>query len=183
MTDIEKAELTALKARATELGISYSPNIGLETLKKKIADKEGITYETTEPKVENTSGSNKPKTNAQLASEQKALIRIKLTSLDPADRDKTGEYFTIVNGIVGKITRMIPFNKPWHVEKALLDSIREIKYAAFTQTDPSAPVKIDLISKYSIEVLPPLTPEELKELAKQQQAGNRIDNSSEDRIE
>ena len=34
-----KDELETLKARATQIGISYSPNIGLEALRKKVSDK------------------------------------------------------------------------------------------------------------------------------------------------
>ena len=167
-----KAELALLKEQATKLGIAYSPNIGYATLKKKIDAKLAETSEPTEevtvtPVATVSTGSKKM--------EMLKLVHVIITNLDPNDRESKGEYFTFCNKIVGKVSRMVPFGKPWHVEKCLLDSIRDSKFVNITQDNNQPPVKT-LSKKYDIEILPPLTQEELDKLAKAQLAGNRIDN-------
>ena len=167
-----KQELALLKEQATKLGIAYSPNIGYDTLKKKIdaklAETEGLTPEDAEPVTKvATTGSKKMN--------MLKLIRVQITNLDPNDSNLTGEYRTFCNGVTGKIGRMIRYGKPWHIESCMLDSMKEAKFAIVTQ-EGNKPPRTTLTPKYSIEMLPPLTPEDLADLAKAQQAGNRIDN-------
>lgn len=173
MTDADKALLNQLKEQATSLGITYSPNIGIETLKKKIEDKLGKS-EVSESKPSTSTATSAPSVS-DLKADALALVRIKLTNLDPNDRDLKSETFTMVNRVVGKISRTIPFNRVWHVEKCLLDSIMDTKFIIANQSDDESVPEKAFVSKYHVEILSPLTEKELRELAKEQAAGNRID--------
>ena len=168
----DKALLQKLKEQATLLGITYSPNIGIETLQKRIDAALGKEpNQSTEDKIVIKGGSLRDKKQDQLK-----LVHIKLTSLDPNDRDLRSEMFTIVNSVVGRLSRVIPFNKPWYVEQCLIDSIKESKYV-YIEQDPKfmEPPKTSLLPKYNIEYLPDLNGEEMDKLAQAQIAGNKLE--------
>ena len=77
MTDINE-ELTLLKQRADIMGIKYSNNIGIDTLKSKINEK----LEASSLKFEETK--NKIQMRKKLQDEQLKLVRIKLQVMNPS---------------------------------------------------------------------------------------------------
>ena len=77
MTDINE-ELTLLKQRADLMGIKYSNNIGIDTLKSKINEK----LEASSLKFEETK--NKIQMRKKLQDEQLKLVRIKLQVMNPS---------------------------------------------------------------------------------------------------
>lgn len=187
-------ELTLLKKRATQMGISFSPNIGIETLKKKINDRlEGISAAEIENAYSESDFSEKPvreltaaeKRNAEkkrLRLEALKLVRIRVTCLNPQKKDLQGEILTVANEIVGTVRRYVPFNgQPWHVEQILFDMMKSRKFLDIRTTrDPknnsAMIVKKVFVPEFAIEVLPPLTKEELQKLAANQAAAGSIDN-------
>jgi len=183
--EVQMDELTLLKRRADKLGVSYSNNISLETLKERVAkamegnkepeDKEEAKAEA----VEKTQ--SLVELRAQKRKEDTKLIRIRYTNMNPRKKDMPGEFFTVANGIVGTIKRYVPYGEAaengWHVENAIY---KMMKRRTFTSTvtkrdDKGRPYNTSVARKeFAIEVLDPLTKEELEQLAKDQRASGRV---------
>lgn len=161
---MSQSERALLQERADKMGIKYSPNIGLETLKERIHEK----LKEEEPEYGN-----------ELENARKEcvkLIRVSVTSLDNSKVQLDGEYFKVANGVCS-VARYIPFNTPWHIEKILYDTLKEKK----VQQVKSAPKGSAITQKsvispaYAIEVLDPLTDKELESLANSQKARKSIE--------
>ena len=166
------SELDILKQQADTLGIKYSPNIGVETLKNKIS---AVIEAPAEEKTE----TQKVDARQALWNDAMRLVRLEIHNVNPAKSSLKGEFYTIANKIIGKVTKFVPYGdagKSYHVPNCIYQLLEEKKYLAF-RDDSSAPngKKTELIPEFNNKVLPPLTQEELEELKKAQLAGNHID--------
>jgi hypothetical protein len=171
---IEKSvsELDILKQQADTLGIKYSPNIGVETLKNKIS---AVIEAPAEEKTE----TQKVDARQELWNDAMRLVRLEIHNVNPAKSSLKGEFYTVANKIIGKVTKFVPYGdagKSYHVPNCIYQLLEEKKYLAF-RDDSSAPngKKTELIPEFNNKVLTPLTQEELEELKKAQLAGNHID--------
>ena len=171
---IEKpvSELDILKQQADTLGIKYSPNIGVETLKNKISA-------VIEAPAEEKTKTQKVDARQELWNDAMRLVRLEIHNVNPAKSSLKGEFYTVANKIIGKVTKFVPYGdagKSYHVPNCIYQLLEEKKYLAF-RDDSSAPngKKTELIPEFNNKVLPPLTQEELVELKKAQLAGNHID--------
>lgn len=171
---IEKSvsELDILKQQADTLGIKYSPNIGVETLKNKIS---AVIEAPAEEKTE----TQKVDARQALWNDAMRLVRLEIHNVNPAKSSLKGEFYTVANKIIGKVTKFVPYGdagKSYHVPNCIYQVLEEKKYLAF-RDDSSAPngKKTELIPEFNNKVLTPLTQEELEELKKAQLAGNHID--------
>ncbi len=158
-------ELATLKARADMLGVKYHPSISLEKLREKV--------------------------NASLAPEEKAaaaapvvdraamqrqaneLVRVRVTCMNPAKKEWEGEIFTVGNSVVGTIKKYVPFNadEGWHVPRFILDQIKARECQVFTTVKGprgNTTRQGKLIKEFAVEILDPLTEEELHDLAQRQ---------------
>lgn len=163
-------ELDDLKAQADALGISYRENIGVDTLKEKILKFQGSLEE-----VEQESESEKI---ARMRAECLKLIRVIVTPMDPMKRNYQGEVISVSNSLLGVVKKFVLFNAPYHLPKILVDELREKKFQTFqTKKAPGGQEirQAKSIPAYGIQELAPLTPEELKELGKIQQARSSIE--------
>ena len=167
-------ELEVLKARADRLGISYHPSIKVEKLREKL-EKE-MSGEIPE-KATPTKVVKEEETEAQLNNRKRLeateLIRIRVTCMNPQKKDWDGEIFTTGNAIVGTIKKYVPFNadEGWHVPRMIYQQMLERQCQIFYTITNRNNVKTragKLIREFNIEVLPPLTVEELKEIAQRQ---------------
>lgn len=178
------SELDVLKARATQLGIQFHPSIGLEKLRDKVNAKlndEAEPEEGDEP----AAPAYEPKTalapedenpgqkRVRLRREALKLIRVRITCMNPFKKEWEGEIITAGNNGVGTVKRYVPFNNEegWHVENIILEQLRERKCQIFVTEKDSRGNKIrkgKLIREFAIEILDPLTPAELKDLAQRQ---------------
>lgn len=112
------------------------------------------------------------------------LQRVRITNLDPADSQLPGALLTVLNKYTGKISRFVSFGDEndagTHVETALLNSIRNQKFALRKERKGGQfgvkQYDTRMINKYNIEYLPMLTKAELDELAAHQRASHAIDN-------
>lgn len=163
MTD--KTELELLKEKADAQGIKYSPNIGLAALKEKLGLDQPVL----------TAAARRQK----LIKEATKLIRVTVTCVNPSKKEARGEYFTFGNSAVGSITRFVPFDTETHVENALLEQMKERKFAKVTMRkgQNGAPPYPDrtLVREFGIVELDPLTKEELADLAADQAKRGAID--------
>ena len=170
---LEQDELSVLKARADLLGISYHPSIGVEKLRDKLNSV--IEGETKETKNEGTSksGETEAQKRLRLQAEATKLVRIRVTCMNPAKKEWEGEILTVGNANVGTLKKYIPFNadEGWHVPNIMYEALKERQCQVFVSTKTKNGVTMrqgKLIKEFAIEVLPPLTEEELKDLAQRQ---------------
>lgn len=198
-------ELDMLKQRATMMGIVFSNNIGLDTLRKKIEDKMNETPETAEapaPLVAPTATEAPVDPEAttpapavaeapvkvlslrnHLMQEATKLVRIRISCMDTKKQDLPGEFFTVANEYIGTIRKYVPFGEQtdggYHVPYCIYEMLKSREFLHIqTVTHPvtkAISTKTRYIKEFNIEVLPPLTPAELKQLAADQSATGRLE--------
>ena len=185
--DLVQDELATLKARADMLGISYHPSIGLEKLRAKVAAAQSDEPQAEEqeeapkpvkaaPVVEETPGQRR----VRIKNDATRLVRIRVTCMNPAKTEWTGEIFTTGNRAIGSIKKFVPFNAEdgWHVPHMIYEMMRDRMCQVFHTVTDSRGNKVrkgKMIREFAIEVLPDLTKEELAELARRQAASKAID--------
>ena len=172
------AELENLKVRADKLGVKFHPSISADKLREKIkaaqAEGEGETAEKPEAKQATDTVEESPAAKKlRLKREGLKLVRVRITCMNPAKKEWEGEIFTVSNNAVGTVKRYVPYNVEdgWHVEQILLNQLRERQCQIFVTDKDSRGNKIrkgKLIREFAIEVLEPLTEEELRDLAQRQ---------------
>ena len=175
------SQLEVLKGRADMLGIRYHPSISAEKLAAKIedalADRPTEDVEEDAPKTGKTKASFEAEEKKQKEVSAKAdaakLIRIRVTCMNPAKREWDGEIFTAGNSVVGSYKKFVPFNNDegWHVPYIIYQMMVDRKCTIYVKGknklgQPTSLPKF--INEFAIEVLPPLTEKELKELATRQ---------------
>jgi hypothetical protein len=187
--DVELAqdELATLKARADMMGLTYHPSIGVAKLREKVtaaleADSKSAASEDSEASVAEPESTEETvsQRRARKRREANELIRIRLTCMNPAKKEWEGEIIAVGNSTVGTFKKYIPFNADdgWHVPRIIYEQLIQRQCQIFTSTQDSrgnAIRKGKLIKEFAIEILPPLTPEELEELARKQALSRAID--------
>ena len=161
-------ELSLLKQRAALLGISHSPNIGIETLRNKINEASKDAEPTKENKTLGglTQASQvamsvvdqsvkeavqKPVENPYISmrnrirSEALKLVRIRLTNMNPNKSDLPGDLYAVSNKFIGEVRKFIPYDPKfyvngYHVPQCILDQLQSKKFISFRIVkDPSVP--------------------------------------------
>lgn len=173
---LSQDDLSTLKTRADQLGISYHPSIGIEKLREKVVA----------AMAEKAAADPAPKSEAPVAVvetevqkrkrlrlEANRLIRIRLTCMNPAKKEWDGEIFTVANSAVGTISKYVPFSadEGWHVPYMIYEQLVARQCQVFVNAKSQNGVTVrqgKLIKEFAIEVLDPLTPAELKDLAQRQ---------------
>ena len=167
-------ELKSLKQRAKVLGISHSPNIGVEALDAKIKEHMAALEEHNTTTDEGVSAKLlKARERKAAQNKAKRLIRVRITNMNPVKKAHEGEIFTVSNNLVGTIRRMVPFGVAWHVESMLLNVIKERQMQVHVKKRNKANgqeyTETKLVPEFSVEVLPPLSEKEIKDLSRRQQ--------------
>ena len=117
-----------------------------------------------------------PTTPAQhLAARKKKalrLVRIRVTNMNPVKGNLLGEILSCGNAEIGFVKKFIPFNaeQGWHVPQIMVDVLKSKKYMSHYEVKigNKKVKKHRLVSEYAIEIMPPLTAEELQELKQRQ---------------
>lgn len=178
-------ELEMLKTRARVMGITFSNNIGVDSLRKKIEDKvNGDEGSTSEPAVVNPLQPQKatPANIRQLLlDENMKLVRLRITNMDPKKKDLPGEIFTVANGYIGTVRKFIPYGEVteggYHVPYCIYKQLEKRKFLNIRTTRArNGEIKVDhsWAKEFALEVLPQLTKEELRRLALEQAAAGRV---------
>lgn len=177
-------ELTILKSRARMMGIEFSNNIGLETLRERVRAKMEAIDKIDEPIVEaipeigQTEVKSTPMTiRAQLQRDEMKLVRLRITNLDPKKKDLAGEILTVANEYLGTVTKFIPFGEVtedgYHVPYCLFRQLQDKKFLSIRvrkTADGREKIEQGWVKEFALEVLPPLTREEIAKLANAQAA-------------
>lgn len=155
-------ELEALKKQASLLGISYGPNIGVDALREKV--KEALS-ESEQPASFDRNAYNKEMTK---------LVRVRIVSKDPSDRDIKYRQFSFGNQVLGNSSYLIPLVPPasesWHLPQYVVNALRDIQFTTVSYDDKNRRPIIVTAPKYDILELPQLTKEQLSALAYSQKA-------------
>lgn len=109
------------------------------------------------------------------------LVRVRVTCMNPAKKEWEGEIFTAGNNTVTSITKYIPFgnDEGWHIPRIIYNVIRDREAQIFVTVKDDKGRKVrtgKMIKEFAIEVLEPLSLEELGVLAARQAATHAIDN-------
>lgn len=185
-------ELALLKERAKQMGIPFSNNISLETLRKRISDKmEGKDVPEVNPltgDAEIAAITSAPvkldaKQNAlalrkMMQREQMKLVRVRITNMDPKKKDLPGEIWTVSNEYLGNVRKMIPYGEQtdegFHIPYCLFRLLQSKRFLHIrTVKDRVTGVERQekqWVKEFSLDVLPDLTKEELARLAAAQAA-------------
>lgn len=185
-------ELTLLKERAKVMGIPFSNNISLETLRKRVSDKmEGkdeapeVNALTGDPEIARAMAA-KPlnqKANAValrklVYAKQMRQVRVRITNMDPKKKDLPGEIWTVANEYLGTVRKFVPYGEQtddgFHIPYCLyrlLDSKRFL-HIRDVKDRTTGIVRQDKVwaKEFSLDVLPTLTQGELDRLAAAQAA-------------
>ena len=178
----ESSELESLKARADMMGIKYHPNTGLDKLRAKVNNALSGGEENRDIK-ELSTGEKEYITGEEfkriLESNKKRdinkLIRVRVTCMNPMKKEWEGEIISVGSSKLGTFKKYIPYNVEWHIPKIIYDHLKERKCSVFHTVRDARGQKVrksKLVPEFSIETLPPLTPEELKDLAQRQAMSN-----------
>lgn len=187
MSDTEVAttnldeERDMLRERAAQLGLKISPNAGVDSLRKKIAEalSDPVEKEPEPIVAHKTKAQAAAELRAQLRAEALALVRCHIANLDPAKNNWPGEYITVQNNFTGAYTKYIPFGEAaqeYHLPKMIYDELVSRKFQQKRITKNAAGhenVTTRLVPEYSVTILPPLTEDELEDLKTAQAASGR----------
>ena len=185
-------ELTLLKERAKVMGIPFSNNISLETLRKRVADKmEGkdeapeVNALTGDPEIAQAMAAKPLNQQANavalrklMHATQMRLVRVRITNMDPKKKDLPGEIWTVANEYLGTVRKFVPYGEQtddgFHIPYCLyrlLDSKRFL-HIRDVKDRTTGIVRQDKVwaKEFSLDVLPTLTQGELDRLAAAQAA-------------
>lgn len=168
-------ELELLKTRADKLGIKYSPNIGIETLKERI-------NAVLSPEKPATAVNAEDAERTRVRNDALKLIRCQIVNLNPNKKAWEGEIITVWNKYTGTVRKFVPFGEKtvegYHVPQIIYNVLKERKYLSISTKRDSKTgeltVKTQWVPEFSLTVLPQLTKEQLAELAAAQKASGSI---------
>lgn len=169
--ETEPTELEMLKRRAIDLGVPFSPNIGVDTLRERVANAMQPKAGDIKPVLGMSAKVAANSTRMAMVKEAKKLVRIRIMNMNQSKKDWKGEIFTVSNSVVGTIKRFVPYDVEWHCEEFILKQIKARQMSRFytVKTDKGMKVrKYRLVPEFSVEVLPDLTVAEVKALADDQ---------------
>lgn len=180
----EQKSFEELKKEADELGVKYAGNISYEVLSSRIADykKDNTTdtEDTSNKKDEGTvySKNLKGAVNPSISARRKAekLIRCIISCKNPNKKEYQGEIISVGNAKIGFIKKYVLFNEPYHIPEIIFNTLKKKEYQRvyIKKVDGKEVIKTHMAKEYDIEILPPLTDKELKDLAQRQIAKNTI---------
>jgi hypothetical protein len=180
-------ELTLLKKRADMIGVPYKSNIGIDSLKAKIDHQMNPPAKDEEVKEEVVSNKGKSKAEIEqgirdnLYKTKMKLVRCRITNMNPTKSDLEGEIVTVANRYLGTVRKFVPFGEKtdngYHLPQVLFDSLRSRKFQQVKTRKVNGHIvhSTRMVAEFALEVLDPLTPEELKQLGDRQEASSRLE--------
>lgn len=185
-------ELAELRAKCEKLGMKAPhPSATAETIRKKIqehlqsteqtladaaAAAQGAAEVAAKAPADETAGAKR----ARLRKEALRLVRVNIQCLDPAKSEWEGEIITVGNSTVGTVKKFVPFNTPegYHIPYIMFEMLkaRECQVFQTKKLKNGGSHREGFLKRaFAIEVLPPLTKDELAELARRQALAGSID--------
>lgn len=178
--EAEVSERDILVTRANQLGIKFSPNIGTDTLRERVsaALNDEPAAAPAEAEGELSTQEIHRRIRETQKKEQLKLVRLRITNLNPNKKELMGEIFTVANNHVGIVKKFVPYGEAtedgYHVPYIIYTQLKSrrflnIKTKRNRQTG-QIEVEQNWAPEFALEVLDPLTPEQLRQLANRQAA-------------
>lgn len=110
------------------------------------------------------------KDSLQRSKEAFKLVRCTITSNNKNKVALRGEIFCARNAKISEIKKFVPFGVPTHVPQILFNIIQEKQYQTFRdeKVNGNTVTRTMLIPEYNIQILPPLTRDELEAIKQKQ---------------
>lgn len=176
--NFEKDLKEKLRENGKLMGLTFSPNEGIVSMRQKLADARELLLQ--EPLVQDVSvpvDERKAEFDVRkkLRMEMTKLVRVQIACLNPAKSELPGEIFTVHNDVVGTVKKFVPYNEAgesYHIPFFLYKFLKRKKYLQIVAPPKGArtAATTKMVPEFSITVLEQLTPAELKELARAQGA-------------
>jgi len=120
----------------------------------------------------------------QLYNEQMRLVRVRIQNLDPKKKDLNGEVITVANRYLGTVKKFVPYGENtddgWHLPYVIYKELAGRRFLQLTtvkdRTTKQVTVKKRWAKEFAIDILDPLTKNELTKLAATQAAAGSIEN-------
>lgn len=165
-------KLSILKDEADMLGIKYPNNITATALEERITEfKEKLKEDQDSKDNAPIESSYSPSEVGRVKAIAHRMIRFKLVVNDPSLQQESAVRITAGNDVVGHVSRVIPFRaEAWHAEAIVVEHLKRMKFQQFKTKNRNGMQYMDsqdstLLPSFTIIELPPLTEEELKDLA------------------
>ena len=127
--------------------------------------------------VELTKAQQEQKFRDEQQKEHMALVRVRVSCLNPMKAQIKGEVITVANKYLGTVSKFVPFGEQtddgFHIPKILLAEMKSRKFnSVTTKKGPNGQMLPTqrLVPEFAIEELEPLTEQELARLAAAQLA-------------
>lgn len=122
----------------------------------------------------------------RLIKDKMRLVRCRITNMDPKKKDLHGEVITVGNELLGTIKKFIPFGEAtdngYHVPLILFQQLQSRRFLHVKTTRDPRNGRINVHTswqkEFALEVLDPLTKEEITDLKQAQIAAGSLDNPS-----
>ena len=101
------------------------------------------------------------------------LVRCMITCNNKNKTSYKGEIFAARNAVINEVKKFIPFGRPTHVPQILLNVIKEKQYQTFVEETLPNGMKVNkphLINEYNIQILDPISKDELEAIKRKQLA-------------
>ena len=156
-----------LKQKADLLGLTYASNISTDKLRDLI-NQANEPVEVKQDTSVNMSGSSVEDEAMALRLELTKKIRVMITCNDPLMKDwDMTPYYSFSNSTITLDSITIPLGVEWHIPNAYVGMLQamECKIPVKTKDDKGRPITTRrTVKKYNVNILPPLTAEELEAL-------------------
>jgi len=180
----QPTEREELEARATQLGIQFSPKIGDEKLRERV--NEALNGQDPQGDGEDSGDEDGPAPAAKAAEpanesdkarrarkqrEAAALVRVQVTCMNPNKREYDGELICAGNNVVGTFKKYVKFDVEYHVPRIIFNVLRDRECQVFVteKDDKGRSIRRGKqIKEFNVVELPALSEKELKELAQRQ---------------
>lgn len=133
-------------------------------------------------------GISEPLKRAIIRAKALRLVRCRIQNLDPSDAALPGMIITCYNKYTGKVSKYVPFGEEndqgWHLPQIIVNELEQRQFPMRKEIKTRgssfgvAQYKTQMMRKFSVEKLPPLTKQELEALAQDQKARGAIDTSN-----
>lgn len=182
--NIDTMELEDVKTELESAGVKLHHKTGEAKYRQTLKEVQAGTYEAPAPKkvvtkaVEETKPAVTPKIELTVEQEAMKLIRIIVSPNDPSMSTYPGMIFTVCSDLINNgraVKKYVPFNNEegWHVPHIIYEQIinaEKQKFKSVKMPNGDKQLKPYQAKMYNVQVLDPLTQEELNQLAASQKA-------------
>ena len=175
--DLANQERSSLKTRADLLGITYAANITTEALRKLITV--ALEEQAVEANQMAVVEQDAPALTARDLARKDALrlIRINVTPMNPALANEQGIIITAANRSIPTQRKFVLFGTTdgYHVPNIIYQQLREMQYQRFYKETINGVERSrsSYANAFAIEVLPPLTQDEIAAMRLAQNAAKQ----------